>query len=113
MQVFLDENGFRLQPGSEADASAIQQFLANREGFVFLAVAGEEDLELRSLGPREVACRRPINVTSAADSESVRLIANFADTPFYLHERWYGSVEGFWQSLKFRSDADRRRVGML
>jgi predicted NAD-dependent protein-ADP-ribosyltransferase YbiA (DUF1768 family) len=54
-----------------------------------------------------------INIGSRARSETEQLLSNFADTPFELWGEQYGSVEGFWQSLKFPKLADRRRVGKL
>ncbi len=46
------------------------------------------------------ACREPINVTSMSP-EPIRLIANFAPTPFELDGIRYSCVEAFWQSLRF------------
>jgi predicted NAD-dependent protein-ADP-ribosyltransferase YbiA (DUF1768 family) len=43
----------------------------------------------------------------------LRLISNFAQTPFVLDAMPYASIEGFWQGLKFPDDADRRRLADL
>ncbi len=65
------------------------------------------------LGPREDACREPINIVSDMDEARWRPIGNLALTPFALRGRAYASVEGFWQGLKFRGEADRERVAAL
>ncbi len=54
-----------------------------------------------------------INIGSKANTETERLLSNFAHTPFVLHGQVYESVEGFWQSLKFNRIADRARVARL
>ncbi len=33
------------------------------------------------------------------------LLSNFADTPFVFHGKRYRSIEGFWQMMKYPSDA--------
>jgi predicted NAD-dependent protein-ADP-ribosyltransferase YbiA (DUF1768 family) len=43
----------------------------------------------------------------------LRLISNFAHTPFALDGRTYAGIEGFWQGLKFPDEADRRRLADL
>ena len=43
----------------------------------------------------------------------MRLISNFAATPFELDGCTYGSVEAFWQGLKFPDDERRRAVAPL
>lgn len=73
----------------------------------------EQTLRLHSLGPREIACREPINVTSRSSDPAIRLISNFAHTPFELHGRQYASVEGFWQGLRWPDEARRREIAML
>ncbi len=68
---------------------------------------------LHDLGPREEACGEPLNVGYRSPDWRIRLISNFAPTPFELDGRQYASVEGFWQGLKFPSEADRRRIAQL
>ena len=43
----------------------------------------------------------------------LKLISNFAHTPFVLDGLDYASIEGFWQGLKFPDEADRRRLAAL
>jgi predicted NAD-dependent protein-ADP-ribosyltransferase YbiA (DUF1768 family) len=64
---------------------------------------------LIDLGPRPDACREPINVTARSPDAMIRLISNFAHTPFELDGNTYASIEAFWQGLKF-PDAERRRL---
>ncbi len=69
-------------------------------------------MSFRILGNFEDVCRVPINVTSRNPDLQVRLIGNFAATPFTLDGRDYGSVEGFWQSLRY-TGSERTRVAQL
>src|SRR5262249_5832687 len=68
---------------------------------------------LHDLGPREDACREPLNVGYRTTDWRIKLISNFAPTPFELDGRVYASVEGFWQGLKFPKESDRRRIAQL
>jgi predicted NAD-dependent protein-ADP-ribosyltransferase YbiA (DUF1768 family) len=64
---------------------------------------------LRDLGPREDACREPINIIYD-NADRWQPISNLAETPFTMGDRTYASVEGFWQALKFVSEDERRQV---
>jgi predicted NAD-dependent protein-ADP-ribosyltransferase YbiA (DUF1768 family) len=55
----------------------------------------------------------PINVTSRHPDPAIRLISNFAATPFELNGERYASVEGFWQSLRATNGSDRVRIAGL
>lgn len=89
------------------------RFAAVAAGHVFLMhSATDKGGALEDLGPSEMACREPINVTYSVD-ERWRPISNLAETPFELNKRAYASVEGFWQGLKFDDETDRKRVGAL
>jgi hypothetical protein len=79
--------------------------------FRLRAIAGGS-AQLQALGPEPDACRVPINVTSRTP-EPLRLVSNFAHTPFRLDGFGYESIEGFWQGLKFPDAADRRRLAEL
>lgn len=68
---------------------------------------------LHDLGPRDEACREPLNVAYRSEDWRIKLISNFAPTPFELDGRQYASVEGFWQGLKFPKASDRRRIATL
>lgn len=54
-----------------------------------------------------------INIGSRGKNDIDKLLSNFAETPFTLWGETYGSVEGFWQALKFPKSADKRRVAKL
>ena len=82
----------------------------NRRVFRFRAIRGEAYLQC--LGPEDEARNIPINITSKAPGE-LKFISNFAETPFYLDGELYGSVEGFWQSLKFPDPEKRREIALL
>jgi predicted NAD-dependent protein-ADP-ribosyltransferase YbiA (DUF1768 family) len=82
----------------------------NGQVFRFRAVNGDAHLEC--LGPEDAARNIPINITSRAPGE-LKFISNFAETPFYLDDELYGSVEGFWQSLKFPDLERRREIALL
>jgi predicted NAD-dependent protein-ADP-ribosyltransferase YbiA (DUF1768 family) len=103
-----------LVPQTEAEAAGLAAWKAGRAGHVcgVKADAGS-GLVLVDLGPRAEACNEPINVTSRSPYPAVRLISNFAPTPFELDGRTYSSVEAFWQGLKFPAGAERRRVAAL
>lgn len=45
--------------------------------------------------------------------EEVRLLSNFAHTPFVLDGERYESVEGFWQSLKTEDPILRRKIASM
>lgn len=49
-----------------------------------------------------------INIGLKAETETERMLSNFAHAPFDLDGKHYGSVEGFWQSLKFPEDSEER-----
>ena len=70
-------------------------------------------VSLKLLGHRPDVCREPINVTSQHPDDSIRMIANFADTPFVLDGQFYQSVESFWQGLKATDPTERKRIAAL
>lgn len=70
-------------------------------------------VSIKQLGHYQDICREPINVTSRHPDESIRTIANFADTPFVLDGLHYQSVESFWQGLKATDPAERSRIAAL
>lgn len=95
------------------EPAAIETVLRQLEGHV-LSVQTRSDvcLVLEDLGPRDGACREPINITRGADRKYVA-ISNLYPTPFTLDGEDYASIEGFWQSLKCDTPDRRRRVAGL
>lgn len=107
------QNLLVLVPESEEEASALAEWKAGRDGHVFRSATGGTGLALFDLGPQELVCREPINVTSMHPDPAIRLIGNFADTPFDLDRVRYQSVESFWQSLKFDTRAERLELAAM
>ena len=84
------------------------------DGHAFvLQVQDAQTVRLISRGSEADACREPINVTSRSPIREIQLISNFAHTPFELDGISYGSVEAFWQSLKFPNHDQRIQVAPL
>jgi predicted NAD-dependent protein-ADP-ribosyltransferase YbiA (DUF1768 family) len=114
MKTLLQIRCVVLVPETEAETHALAEWKAVRAGRVLLvrATAGT-GLALTDLRVREEACNEPLQVWSKSPDASVRLISNFAVTPFELDGRCYQSVESFWQALKFDNAAERRRVASM
>jgi hypothetical protein len=87
---------------------------AGRHSHVFVLAAQDgQTFRLTSVGPQAHACREPINVISRVSDPAVRLISNFAQTPFELDSLSYQCVEGFCQGLKFPDPARRLEIARL
>jgi predicted NAD-dependent protein-ADP-ribosyltransferase YbiA (DUF1768 family) len=113
MKVRLRDHHLVIIPEA-ADEVELAAWKAAHAGCVFLLrVDTGRGAALSDLGPRDIACREPINVTSKHPDPQIRLISNFATTPIVLDGLTYNSVEGFWQGLKFENAQERRRVAML
>jgi len=101
MKTLLQKSRLVLIPETELERAELSSWRAVHDKFVF---AMEPDSGNRAtlvgLGSRAKACREPINVTSASP-DPIRLISNFAATPFDLDGTSYACVEAFWQSLRF------------
>ena len=114
MRAVLKDQLLVLVPETDEEALSVACRKEEWEGHVVrLGKNSGDGLTLVDLGPEADARREPINVTSRAPDESVRLIGNFATAPFELDGQHYRSVESFWQGLKFESAADRRRLASL
>jgi|GEM_PF-460600 len=114
MRVVLKGELLVLVPESAEDTTALAAWKEGRGGHVLalLENAGA-GASIRFLGPRAEVCREPINVTSRHPDPQIRLIGNFAATPFELDGVRYASVEAFWQGLKFPEGPERMRVAEL
>jgi predicted NAD-dependent protein-ADP-ribosyltransferase YbiA (DUF1768 family) len=114
MKVILKVGQLVLVPETEAERADLGAWKAALGGHVFVAQATSgEGQALVDLGPRADACNEPLQVSSMVQDPAVRLISNFAPTPFTLDGREYASVESFWQGLKFTTAAERRQVATL
>jgi len=112
MKTLLQDNRLVLVPEGADETAALAAWRAAHDGFVFaLTENAGSGATLAALGPRAEACREPINVASFSP-EPIRLIANFAPTPFFLDGMHYACVEAFWQSLRF-PEAERPRIARL
>lgn len=114
MKVRLKEALLIVTAESDEERQAVAEWAVGVDGHVFsLVLQDRQTIRLTSLGPRADACREPINVSSRAKDEAIRLISNFAHTPFELDDELYASVEGFWQGLKFPAESTRRGIAQL
>jgi predicted NAD-dependent protein-ADP-ribosyltransferase YbiA (DUF1768 family) len=114
MIVLLKDGLIVLTAETDEERASLGELGTVADGHVFaLYRQQDETIRLHSLGPREIACREPINVSSLSPDPAIRLISNFAHTPFELHGRQYASVEGFWQGLRWPNEARRREIATL
>jgi hypothetical protein len=112
MKTLLQASRLVLLPESEDEQVALSSWRTRHNNLVFAQSPKATDgATLVSLGPRVEACREPINVTSRSP-DPVRLIANFAPTPFILDDAHYACVEAFWQALRFPPD-ERQRIASM
>ena len=112
MKALLQANRLVLVPESENEQVALGSWRARHNNFVFAESPNSSHCAtLVALGPRAEACREPINVTSRSP-DPVRLVANFAPTPFRLDGMRYSCVEAFWQALRFAPD-ERGRIATM
>jgi predicted NAD-dependent protein-ADP-ribosyltransferase YbiA (DUF1768 family) len=108
----LKRSAVVLVPESEEERTALGAWQSRYEDYVFSTTEkSASEAGLVALGPRLQVCREPINVTSRSP-EPIRLIANFAATPFELDGVRYACVEAFWQSLRFLPE-DRARIAAM
>ena len=112
MKTLSQPHGLLLVPEFEEERSLLAVWRTEHDDLVFAltenSVAGAR---LVALGPRAEACREPINVTSSSP-DPIRLIANFASTPFEFDGMRYACVEAFWQSLRFPTE-ERSRIAAM
>lgn len=106
-------NGQLILVDDQGDMPAIMQLLRALDGHAAaIEVRSDVCIVLEDLGPRDEACREPINITQNSDEQFVA-ISNLYPARFTLDGESYGSVEGFWQSLKCDSPERRREIAML
>lgn len=114
MKVVLKGRTLVVVPETDAERAELAAWKETTAGHVLFARPGAgSGLALFDLGERAEACREPLNITSRTTDPVLQLISNFAATPFELDGRPFGSVEGFWQSLKFHEGKERDRVAAL
>src|SRR5437763_6926880 len=114
MKVRLKPNLIVVTAESDEERATLADWAQEVDGHVFaLKLQDGQTFRLTGLGARADACREPINVTSRSLDPAIQLISNFAHTPFELDGQGYGSVEAFWQGLKFSEEARRRGIAPL
>ena len=114
MRVIQKPDLIVLAPETDAERAALSAWKVAAVNRVFCVLDQTGDgAVLSELGRREIACREPINVTSRHPDPEIRLIGNFAETPFELDGAMYRTVEGFWQGLKFASAVRRREFAEM
>jgi predicted NAD-dependent protein-ADP-ribosyltransferase YbiA (DUF1768 family) len=114
MKTLLQPDRLILIPETAEERADLTVWKTTAAGHVFLDEENSgKGLTLRDLGPRESACREPLHISNRIADPKLRLISNFAATPFELDGEEYASVEGFWQGLKFADPRERRRVALL
>jgi len=112
MKTLLQSGHLVLVPETEDEKAALASWREQHDGFAFALLPNRgTGAALTALGPRDEACREPINVTSTSP-DPIRLIANFAPTPFELDGMRYSCVEAFWQSLRFPVE-ERPRIAVM
>ncbi len=110
MRIILKTGILAFAFDTEENLQAFAEWRAVYGGHVFAFEAdSDRGGSFHDLGPREDACREPINITFSRKNEQFRLISNLAPSPFVLNGKLYASVEGFWQSMKF-PEGDRRQA---
>jgi predicted NAD-dependent protein-ADP-ribosyltransferase YbiA (DUF1768 family) len=113
MKVITKSEMLIFVPETLSETEQLAQWKEGRESTV-LALQNQSGsgIALRTLGDRAEVCREPIQVSSRSADPQVRLIGNFAPTPFDLDGVHHACVEAFWQSLRF-PEAERRRIAAL
>lgn len=111
MKILLQSSRLVLTPESDQEQTALKEWITANDGVAFSVTATPDPgAALIALGPRAEA-REPLNVTSSSP-DPIRLISNFAPTPFVLDGVSYACVEAFWQSLRFPVE-ERPRIAVL
>lgn len=112
MKTLLQSDHLILIPENDVAGATLASWRATHADFAFAMLPNSgAGAALIALGPRAEACREPINVTSDSPNP-IRLIANFAPTPFVLDGIAYACVEAFWQSVRFPVDERPSKAGL-
>jgi hypothetical protein len=96
----------------ENESEKLADWLRAHAGQMFRLENVGDGAVFHAIGPEDEACGKPINISSRSPMP-LKLVSNFAHTPFVLDDKEYASVEGFWQGLKFPQAADRLRLASL
>lgn len=113
MRVLFKSDVIVVIPDTADERESVNAMLMSWDGHAFQAYRSGGSVLFRQAGPYNAVFRVPINVTSMHPDRAIRLISNFAPTPFVLDGEVYASVEGFWQSLRASNRQDRTRIASL
>ena len=114
MIVRLKENLLVVTAESHEERESLVSWGGGVDGYVFrLTLQDAQTFRMTVVGPEAEACREPINVTSRSSDPAIQLISNFGHTPFELNGQRYGSVEAFWQGLKYPNVSKRQEIALL
>jgi len=114
MKVRLKQGLVILTGETQQEREELQAWSAGRDGYVFfLKCQDPQTIRLNCLGPQADVCREPINISSRSPDPVVQWISNLAPTAFELDGWEYGSVEAFWQGLKFPDPSRRLAIAPL
>ena len=114
MRVILKEGIMAVFPETLAEQTELATWSSSLQGHVFaLRDASAGGCSLHDLGPKQDACREPINIVFDWVAPEWQPISNLAKTPFSMDGCHYASIEGFWQGLKFPDQAERARIAGL
>ena len=114
MNVRLKPHLIVISPESSQELQVGAAWLQKSDAHVFaIRIQPDQTFVLHDLGPRPVACSEPINVVSCSPDPDIQIISNFAQTPFELDGQRYGSVEAFWQGLKYPEESRRTEIAPL
>lgn len=107
-----DKDTLVLISQSEEEAKTILEI---PEGLVFATKASSNGsyLLFRCKGLVDDYVLKPINISYVSENSKLSLLSNLAHTPFSLQGRNYESVEGFWQSIKYRDAKVRDKISKL
>src|SRR4051812_8001514 len=85
MQYTFQDSRLVLIPQTEEEIHVMSEWKASHTDHAFVASPSSGTaLVLTGLGPCEEACREPINISGLITDPALRLIGNFAPTPFTL-----------------------------
>jgi predicted NAD-dependent protein-ADP-ribosyltransferase YbiA (DUF1768 family) len=114
MIVRLKKNLLIVSAESEQERQSLVAWAGELDGNVFLLKLQDgQTFRLTNLGSEADVRREPINVTSRSREPVIQLISNFSHTPFELDGIHYGSIEAFWQGLKFPEESRRLEIAPL
>ena len=112
MNIQLDNDKITIGVDGLNQSNELKRYLEKYENHIFQLQREGDSVAFVKIGNRETACNESINVLYSSDDEIVRKISNLGHSPFEMDGIRYGSVEGFWQGLKFEG-SERLAIAKL